>query len=110
MNNRLFVGNLSFSTTENELETLFTQFGEVTETKIITDRETGRSRGFAFLTMTDDDAMKAAIEQMNGQMHNGRPLRVSEAEARQERSGGGGGGGGFGRPRSDRGPRERRDR
>lgn len=96
MNQRLFVGNLSFHTTEDSLRSAFSEHGEVVDAKIITDRETGRSRGFGFLTMGTDDAARAAIEAMNGADLDGRALRVNEAEERRPRSGGGGGGGGFG--------------
>ncbi|MCX4246279.1 RNA recognition motif domain-containing protein [Paraliomyxa miuraensis] len=101
MNQRLFVGNLAFQTTEEGLRAAFEEFGVVTDAKIITDRETGRSRGFAFLTMGSDEDAKKAIEGMNGAMVDGRALRVNEAEERRPRAGGGGGGGGgFGdRPR-----------
>jgi hypothetical protein len=105
MNQRLFVGNLAFQTTEEDLRNAFAAHGSVVDTKIITDRETGRSRGFAFLTMGTDQEAATAIEAMNGAMIDGRALRVNEAEERRPRSGGpgggpGGGGGGFGdRPR-----------
>jgi hypothetical protein len=96
MNNRLYVGNLSFQTTEDTLLSTFAQFGEVTEVKLILDRETGRSRGFAFVSMGTEEGARQAIEQMNGAMLDSRPLRVNEAEERRERSGGGGGYGGGG--------------
>ncbi|HWA71425.1 MAG TPA: RNA-binding protein [Polyangiaceae bacterium] len=99
MNNRLYVGNLSYYTTEDALMRTFAQVGDVSEAKLVIDRETGRSRGFAFVTMgTDADAQKA-ISQLDGQDLDGRPLRVNIAEERKGRSGGGGGGGGFGGPR-----------
>ena len=98
-NNRLFVGNLSFHTTEALIHETFSQFGEVVEVKLMTDRETGQSRGFAFVSMSDANAAQKAMSDLNGAMLEGRPLRVNEAEARPERSGGGGGGGGFGGPR-----------
>jgi RNA recognition motif-containing protein len=94
MGNRLYIGNLSFNTNEETLTGLFSQFGDVTEVKIISDRETGRSRGFGFVSMGDSNGAKAAIAQMDGTMVDGRSLRVNEAEERQQ--GGGGGGGGFG--------------
>ena len=94
MNQRLFVGNLSFQTSEEDLRSAFSAHGEVVDAKIITDRETGRSRGFGFLTMGTDEAARTAIEAMNGAQLDGRPLRVNEAEERRPRSGGGGGGGG----------------
>ncbi len=100
MNNRIYVGNLAFHTTEDALQTAFAQFGDVSEVKVMLDRESGRSRGFAFVTMASEDGARKAISEMNGALLDGRPLRVNEAEARPERSfGGGGGGGGGGRPR-----------
>jgi RNA recognition motif-containing protein len=97
MNNRLYVGNLAFSTTEEAIRNAFAEFGEVVEAKLMLERETGRSRGFAFVQMATAEAAKAAIEQMNGALLDGRPLRVNEAEQRPERGrGGGGGGGGYG--------------
>lgn len=98
MNNRLYVGNLSFRTTEDELQSTFQEFGEVVEVKVILDRDTGRSRGFAFVTMENDDAAQKAIEAMDGAMLDGRNLRVNQAEERRDRGprGGGFGGGGFG--------------
>lgn len=99
MNNRLYVGNLSFSTTEETIRNTFAEFGEVVEAKLMIERETGRSRGFAFVELATADAAKAAIEQMNGAVLDGRSLRVNEAEDRPDRGRGpgGGGGGGFGR-------------
>ena len=96
MNTKLYVGNLSFQTTEQSLEQAFAQFGEVAEVKLVLDRDTGRSRGFGFVTMANPDDARKAIEQMNGAELDGRALRVNEAEDRRERSGGGGGGGGGG--------------
>ena len=97
MNNRLYVGNLSFHTTEDALMRAFSQVGEVTEAKLVIDRETGRSRGFGFVAMaTDADAQKA-IAELDGADLDGRPLRVNIAEERKPRAGGGGGGGGFNR-------------
>ena len=93
MNNRLYVGNLAFSTTEEAIRSTFAEFGEVTEAKLMIERETGRSRGFAFVQMATAEGAKAAIEQMNGALLDGRPLRVNEAEQRPERGRGGGGGG-----------------
>jgi cold-inducible RNA-binding protein len=95
MSNRLYVGNLSFNTIEDSLQAAFSRFGEVSEVKVVMDRETGRSRGFAFVSMADAEGARAAISQMDGSMLDGRALRVNEAEERQQR-GGGGGGGGFG--------------
>lgn len=96
MGNRLYVGNLTFSTTEHVLRDAFASIGEVTEATVVSDRETGRSRGFGFVVMGTDELAQQAISQMNGYMLDGRPLRVNEAEERKPRSGGGGGGRGFG--------------
>ncbi|XP_031131171.1 glycine-rich RNA-binding protein-like [Ipomoea triloba] len=90
---RCFVGGLAWATNENSLHEAFSSFGEVLESKIINDRETGRSRGFGFVTFKDEQAMKDAIEGMNGQSLDGRNITVNEAQSRG--SGGGGGGGGF---------------
>jgi RNA recognition motif-containing protein len=112
MGNRLFVGNLSFSTTDHVLRDAFAQSGEVAEATVIIDRETGRSRGFGFVVMGSDAEAQTAIEQMNGQMLDGRALRVNEAEERQRGGGGGGGGGGrggFGGGGGGGGGRGRRD-
>ena len=99
MGNRIYVGNLSFHTDEQALGDMFAQFGDVAEVKVVTDRETGRSRGFAFVSMADSDSARKAISQMDGAMVDGRALRVNEAEERQQ------GGGGGGRPRSSGGAR-----
>jgi RNA recognition motif-containing protein len=93
MGKRLYVGNLSYQTTELELRDSFGQFGTVADAKVVTDRETGRPRGFAFVEMSTDQEAQEAIAQMNGRELGGRALNVNEA---QERSGGGGGGGGGG--------------
>ncbi len=96
MSKRIYVGNLSYQTTENDLASLFEQAGEVESVSIITDRDTGRSKGFGFVEM-DNEAADKAIAQFNGQEFNGRNLTVNEARPREERSGGGGGGrGGYG--------------
>src|SRR5262245_55283456 len=94
MNTRLYVGNLSFNTTADGVRTAFQQFGTVSDVHLVTDRETGRSRGFAFVTMGTTEEATKAIEGMDGKTLDGRPLRVNEAEQRQARGGGGGGGGG----------------
>ncbi len=94
MGNRLYVGNLSFSTTRESIEAAFGAAGEVREVAMPTDRETGQPRGFAFVTMGTAQAATNAIAQLNGVMLDGRPLRVNEAQERP--AGGGGGGGGFG--------------
>lgn len=90
---KLYVGNLSFDTTENDLSALFEEVGEVESVRIITDRETGRSRGFGFVEM-DDEAGTKAISQLNGTELAGRALTVNEARPQADRQGGGGGGGG----------------
>jgi RNA recognition motif-containing protein len=116
MGNRLYVGNLSFNSTSDSVREAFVSFGEVTDVHVVMDRETGRSRGFAFVTLATDDQAQQAIQGMNGALLDGRALRVNEAEARpQGRSGGGGGGfggggGGRGGDRGGRGGGERRDR
>ncbi|GER42259.1 glycine-rich RNA-binding protein [Striga asiatica] len=98
---RCFVGGLAWATTDQSLEQAFSKYGEVLESKIIIDRETGRSRGFGFVTFGDEKAMRDAIDAMNGQELDGRNITVNEA---QSRGGGGGGGGGFrGGPRRDGG-------
>jgi cold-inducible RNA-binding protein len=95
MGKRLYVGNLSYSTTEADLRDAFAATGnEVTEVKVVLDRDTGRPRGFAFVEMSTDAGAAAAIETLNGKDLQGRAIAVSEA---RERSGGGGGGGGGGR-------------
>jgi RNA recognition motif-containing protein len=91
MSKRIYVGNLSYQTTETDLTNLFEQAGQVDSVNIITDRDTGRSKGFAFVEMGSDDAEKA-IAQFNGAEVNGRALTVNEARPREERSGGGYGG------------------
>lgn len=94
MNTKLYVGNLSFDTTENDLQDLFATFGPVTEVNLVTDRMSGRSRGFAFVTMATPEAAQAAIQGLSGQQVGGRALTVNEARPREERGGPGGGGGG----------------
>ncbi len=89
---RIYVGNMSYDTTESGLRELFEQYGQVEEVAVIKDRETGRPRGFAFVTMPDDEQARAAIEATNGQAFEGRTLNVNEARPR----GGGGGRGGYG--------------
>jgi cold-inducible RNA-binding protein len=96
MGNRLYVGNLSFSTTKESIETAFASAGNVREVAMPTDRETGQPRGFAFVTMGNAHEANAAIAQLNGLMLDGRPLRVNEAQERTGGFGGGGGGGGGG--------------
>jgi cold-inducible RNA-binding protein len=82
---KLYVGNLSFETTENDLQDLFEQHGQVGEVNLMMDRMTGKSRGFAFITMSDDAQAKAAMEALNGKELNGRALAVNEARPREER-------------------------
>jgi RNA recognition motif-containing protein len=93
MSTRLYVGNLSFQSTVDSVRAAFQEAGEVSDVHVVTDRETGRSRGFAFVTMGSPAEAQRAIQQLNGALLDGRPLRVNEAE---ERPRGGGGGGGFG--------------
>src|SRR5438876_8968605 len=96
MAKKLYVGNLSYQVDSSELEQLFGQHGQVISAQIINDRDTGRSKGFGFVEMSNDDEAQAAIAALNGQQHNGRALTVNEARPREERPGGGGGRGGFG--------------
>ena len=91
---KIYVGNLSFQSTEDTIRALFAPHGEITEVSIVTDRETGRSRGFAFATMPQDSQAQAAITALNGQEVEGRALTVNEARPKT-----GGGGGGRGGPR-----------
>ena len=93
MNNKLYVGNLSFNTTENDLQDAFSAHGTVTETNLMVDRMTNRPRGFGFVTMSSESEAQAAIEAMHGRELDGRALTVNIAKPREERSGGGGGGG-----------------
>ncbi len=92
MSNKLFVGNLSFNTTENDLQDAFAAFGTVTETNLMMDRATGRPRGFGFVTMGSPEEAQKAIEGMNGKSVDGRALTVNVAKPREERAPGGGGG------------------
>jgi cold-inducible RNA-binding protein len=107
MNNRLFVGNLAFHVTEDGLRRTFADFGSVAEVTLVLDRETGRSRGFAFVSMSTDDEANNAIQSLNGSDMDGRSLKVNFAEERKPRSGGfgGGGGGDRGKPRRGGGDR-----
>ena len=93
MAKKLYVGNLSFSSTEEDIRTAFERFGSVDSVAVITDRETGRPRGFAFVEMADESAADEAIRSLDGNDFDGRNIRVNEA---QDRRGGGGGGGGRG--------------
>ncbi|HET7212457.1 MAG TPA: RNA-binding protein [Terriglobia bacterium] len=104
----LFVGNLPFTATEDELRGLFSAFGEVQQVRIMTDRDTGRSRGFAFVEIADDEAAAKAVADLNGKDFGGRQLTINEARPKPERRGGGfgsGGGGGFGGKRRGGGGR-----
>ncbi len=94
MSKKLFVGGLSFHTTEDSLRQAVDRFGEIEDVKIITDRDTGRSRGFGFVTFADADAAAACITELDGTELDGRSIRVNHAEEKPARSGGGGGGGG----------------
>jgi RNA recognition motif-containing protein len=96
MSNKLFVGGLSWDTNDDGLRTAFSQFGVVLEAKVVTDRETGRSRGFGFVTMDDAEAAKTAMQQMDGASLDGRAIRVNEANDRPRGGGGGRGRGGDG--------------
>lgn len=109
MAKKIYVGNLSYEIRDEDLQSMFEQHGTVSSAQVISDRDTGRSKGFGFVEMENDDEATAAIDALNGQDANGRPLRVNEARPREERSGsggggrggrggggGGGGGGGFG--------------
>ena len=113
----VFVGNLSYHTTEDELQTMFSEFGAVDRVSIVRDRETGQSRGFAFVEMTNHDEAEKAIQGLNGREMGGRQIKVNEARPREPRGPGGGGGfrgpggggggggrgrGGFGRRREPR--------
>jgi len=111
MSKKLYVGNLAFQTTSQELQQLFGQAGTVESASVIEDRDTGRSKGFAFVEMSTDAEATSAIEQFNGKEVGGRTLKVNEARPRENRSGGfggnrgGGGGGGFGRNGGNQGRR-----
>ena len=112
-NSKLYVGNLSFKTTEDELRSAFGQFGAVTDVYVAMDKMTGRPRGFAFVTMGTGDEAKSAAEKLNGTDLGGRQLTVNEARPKEERPGGfggGGGGRGFGGGGGRGGDRDRGDR
>jgi RNA recognition motif-containing protein len=100
MGNKLYVGNLAYSVRDESLQQAFSQFGTVTSAKVMMDRETGRSKGFGFVEMGSDAEAQSAINGMNGQSLEGRPIVVNEARPREDRPGGfggrGGGGGGYG--------------
>jgi len=113
MEPKIYVGNLSYSTTEDDLRTLFAQAGTVKSVAVITDRDTGRSRGFAFVEMETQAEAEKAVSTFNGQQFQDRTLTVNVARPREERGRGGfdgrrgGGGGGGGGPRGDKGDRRR---
>ena len=96
MNTKLYVGNLSYNITENDLQDLFAQHGPVTEVNLMQDKMSGRPRGFGFVTMATKEGADAAIQNLNGKEWQGRALTVNEARPREERAGGYGGGGGGG--------------
>src|SRR4051794_41916205 len=96
MGSKLYVGNLSYNTTSSDLEQLFGQYGTVESAQVISDRETGRSKGFGFVEMKTDQEAQAAIAALSGKDMNGRALTVNEAKPREDRGGGGGGRGGYG--------------
>src|SRR2546423_3739410 len=96
MSTKLYIGNLAFQTTSQELQELFAQAGTVESASVVEDRMTGRSRGFAFVEMSTKEEATAAIDQFNGKELGGRALKVNEAKPRENRAGGGGGGRGFG--------------
>ncbi len=95
-NNKLYVGNLAYSVTDDSLQQTFAEFGPVSSAKVMMDRDSGRSKGFGFVEMGTADAAQAAIRGLNGKTVDGRPLVVNEARPREERPGGFGGGGGGG--------------
>lgn len=96
MGKKLYCGNLSFKVTSSDLEQLFGQFGDVQSAEVISDRDTGRSKGFGFVEMSSDAEAQAAINGLNEHEYEGRPLTVNEAKPRENRGGGGGGRGGYG--------------
>jgi RNA recognition motif-containing protein len=93
---RLYVGNLSYSVSNADLEQMFGQYGTVVSAQVVMDRETGKSKGFAFVEMSTDQEAQASIDGLHEQKQGGRPLTVNEARPREQRPGGGGGGGGYG--------------
>src|SRR5436190_10136433 len=105
MSKNIYVGNLTWECTADDLLALFQEHGSVSRAQVITDRETGRSRGFGFVEMDDDAEAQKAIDALNGQDHNGRPLTVNEAKPREDRGGGGGRGGYGGRASGSAGGR-----
>jgi cold-inducible RNA-binding protein len=110
MGTRLYVGNLSFRTTVDDLREHFAQAGNVESVSVVEDRETGRSRGFGFVEMATPEEAQAAIEQFNGKDFGGRNLTVNEAKPKTDRGGGGGGRGGYGGGGGGYGGGDRNDR
>src|SRR5258707_9767879 len=110
MSMKLYVGNLSFQTSSEDLQQLFAQAGTVESASVVEDRETGRSRGFGFVEMATKEEGEAAIQQFNGKEFNGRNLNVNEARPREDRGGRGGGGGGGGGPNGGGPPGEPTER
>lgn len=110
----IYVGNLAYATTDETLKSAFSEFGEVTSARVVTDRMSGRSKGFGFVEMPDNAQAQAAIDALNGRELDGRTLRVNESQPkpREDRRGGGfgGGRGGFGGGNRDRGPRRETSR
>ncbi len=98
MSKKLYVGNLSWNTNDQSLQDAFSRFGEIAEAKVITDRDTGRSRGFGFVTFADEESAEAAVSEMNGADLDGRTIKVDRAMEKQGGGGGGGRGGHGGRP------------
>lgn len=97
MSKRIYVGNLPFSASSQDVQELFEQYGPVSEVHLVTDRQTGQPRGFGFVQMDDDEAAERAISELNNRDFQGRNLKVNEARPRENRGGGGGGrGGGYG--------------
>ena len=94
MGKKLYCGNLSYNVANSDLDQMFGEFGTVQSAEVIMDRDTGRSKGFGFVEMQNDQEAQAAITGVNGKEHDGRTLTVNEARPRENRSGGGGGGGG----------------
>lgn len=105
MAKKIYVGNLAFSVTDDELQQAFSSFGNVASARVVIDKMSGRSKGFGFVEIEDDGAADEAINKMNGQTIAGRAVRVSEAKPQEPRTGGGGGRGGFGGGGGRGGPR-----
>jgi len=96
MGRKLYVGNLPYSATEESLNAMFSDCGRVESARLITDRDTGQSKGFGFVEMSTDAEARSAIDKLNGSDYEGRPMKVNEAKPQEKRSGGGGGGRGYG--------------